>query len=360
MAQDRRSRLIAALMLCFLAGCGTGVRPSLPPQQASADNFFIQFDDGAATYYSMDLSNGDVTLKQRISIPGTGYAAGMDPLGRFVWVAQQDIAEHDTIITAPPTVNTFARTPDGLFSASDQRDYQPRIDQIAVERRGRWAYADGPGERRVFSISPVDGHLEGAGRVLPIKEFAAMLTLQPTKNIFYGYNIRNFLTPTQTTVFAAYAPDNDTGELKPLPNVATEVGYEIREMAFTSDGKYLVVLDFDPNHEVHLLAVDEDGGLREVDALTPASYLNGLVAHPKLPIVYHESLEGGGLPAFRVENGALTELPKIQVPGEPYILHISSNGRFLLVQSDQVYLITLNPQTGAATDIHPVSFSFGL
>jgi hypothetical protein len=356
MAQDRTLGLMATLMFWFLAGCATGMRPSLQQQQPSADNFFIQFDDGVATYYSMDLSNGDVTLKQVISIPGTGYAAGMDPLGRFVWVAQQGVAEHDTIIEPPPTLNTYARMQDGFFSASDQRDYQPRIGQIAVERQGKWAYADGPGERRIFSISPVDGHLEGAGRIAPMEESAAMLTLQPTKNIFYGFNIRNFLTPTQTTVFAAYAPDNDTGELKPLPNVATEVGYEIREMAFTSDGRYLVVYDFDPTSRVHLLAVDEDGSLTEVDALTPASYPSRLVPHPKLPIVYHQSLEGGGLPAFRVENGALTELPKIQVPGDPFVLHISSNGRFMLVQSNQVYLVTLDPQTGAATDIHTVNF----
>ena len=285
--------------------------------------------------------------------------AGRDPLGRFAWIAQHDVVEHDIIITAPTTVNTFARMPDGLFSASDQRDYQPRIDQIAVERQGKWAYADGAGERRIFPISPVDGHLEGLGRIAPSEESAAMLTLHPTRNIFYGFTTRNFLTPTQTTVFAAYAPDNGTGELRPLPNVSTEVGYEVREMAFTSDGNYLIVLDFNPNRQVHLLAVDEDGGLREVD-VQPTSFLDGLVPHPKLPIVYHPSLEDGVITGFVVKNGALTELPKIQVGRQdlmPNILHVSSNGRFLLVYSDQAYLITLDSQTGAATDIHPVDFS---
>jgi len=358
MAQDRKRWLMATLMFCFVAGCGTGSRQAAPVQQAGADNFFYDFDDGLATYYSMDLANGNVTLKQKFLIPQTGYRAGMDPLGRFVWAAQQGVAEHDTIIEPPPTLNTYALMPDGLFSASDQRDYQPRIEQIAVERQGKWAYADGAGERRVFSISPVDGHLEGAGRILPIEESSGPLTLRPNKNIFYGCNIRDFLLPTQTTVFAAYAPDPDTGELKPLPNVATEVRYEIREMAFTSDGNYLIALDFSAPFQVHLLAVDKDGGLTEVDT-QPTPYLNGLLPHPKLPIVYHQSPESGVIPAFGVENGALTELPAIHVgPPDltPFILHISSDGHFLLVQSDQAYLITLDPQTGAALDIHPVNF----
>jgi hypothetical protein len=352
---------MATLMFCFLAGCATGMRPSLQ-QQAGADNFFIQFDDGAATYYSMNLSNGAVTLKQRFSIPQTGYAAGMDPLGRFIWAAQQGVAEHDTIIEPPPTLNTYARMPDGLFSASDQRDYQPMIVQIAVEREGRWAYADGQGERRVFPISPVDGHLEGPGRVLPSQELAGPLTLRPNENIFYGFTSSGFAAPTQTSVFAAYAPDHDTGELRPLPNVSLEVPYEILQMAFSPDGKYLLAVDFDPNgHQVHLLAVDKDGSLREIDVLRPDSFYSGLAPHPKLPIVYLQSNEPGVVTALGIENGALTELPKIHV-GQPglsvQILHISSNGRFMLAQSDQRYLITLDPETGAALDIRPLGFSF--
>ena len=362
MAQDRTLGLIATLTFCFLAGCATGMRPSLQQQQASADNFFIQFDDGGATYYSMDLSSGDVTLKQRFSIPQTGYKAGMDPLGRFIWVAQEGVAEHDTIIEPPPTVNTFARTPDGLFAPSDQRDYQPRIDQIAVERQGKWAYADGAGERRIFSISPSDGHLEGAGRIAPADELAGMLTLRPGKNILYGVTINGLGTPTQTSEFAAYAPNEDTGELVALSNVATTGPYEVLQMAFSSDGKYLLAVDFDPNgHQVHLLAVDENGGLREVDAIRPGSFYSGLVPHPTLPIVYHQTSEAGVIAAFEIRNGVLTELPKIQVGRPdlvPFILHVSSNGRFLLVQSDQDYLITLNPETGAVVDIHPVNLSF--
>jgi 6-phosphogluconolactonase (cycloisomerase 2 family) len=193
---------------------------------------------------------------------------------------------------------------------------------------------------------------------LPSEEAGGPLTLRPNKNIFYGYTIRDFLTPAQTTVFVAYAPDNETGELRPLPNVSLEVGYEVQDMAFTSDGNYLLVIDFDPNRHVHLLTVDEDGSLREVDAQSPALFPQGLAAHPKLPIMYYSSLDLGGITALAVKNGALTKMPRIQVGRQDLfasLLHISSNGRFLLVQSDQVYLITLDPQTGAATDIHPVN-----
>lgn len=353
MAQDRTLRLIATLTFCFLAGCATGMRPSVQQQQAGADNFFIQFDDGGATYYIMDLSNGDVTLKQRFSIPGTGYPAGMDPLGRFVWVAQQGVAEHDTIIEPPPTLNTYAKMPDGLFSASDQRDYQPRIEQIAVERTGKWAYADGGGERRIFSISPVDGHLEGAGRVAPSEEQASSLTLRPGKNIFYGITVHNIFTSTQTTIFSAYAPNEDTGELVPLANVTTEVPYSVKQMAFTPDGNYLIALDYGPAPEVHLLALDKDGGLSEVDAATPPSNPWGFVTHSMLPLVYYSSPDGT-VKALRVENGALTEV-QVGLPNSAFILHIASNGRFMLFQNAGVYLATLDPQTGAAIDIRPVT-----
>lgn len=358
MAQDRVSRLIATLMLCLLAGCGTGMRPPVPEQQQREDSFFLQTQDGLIASYSMDLANGDVSLKQRILIPGLGYPAGTDPLGRFLWIAQHDVVEHDTIITAPPTVNTFARKPDGFFSASDQRDYQPRIDEIAVEHHGKFAYDNGA-ERRIFSISPVDGHLEEAGTTDAELGF---VILHPIKNIFYSAISTNLFRPDTNTVFKAYASDSDTGELTPLPNVSTQVPYDIREMKFTSDGNYLIILDFDPSHRVHLLAVDKDGGLREVDALTPASYPYGLVAHPTLPIVYHQSLAGDGLiQAYGVKNGALTELPSIHVGDSDIsgnLLHVSSDGRFLLVASRQIYLVTLNPQTGEATDIQPVNFPF--
>ncbi|HEY6967585.1 MAG TPA: hypothetical protein VJA94_00035 [Candidatus Angelobacter sp.] len=351
MKRDRVLLLIILAFLSFVAGCATNLPPRSP--QPTADTFVLEGSDGILGSFTMDLSNGSVSRQQTILIPGLGYLAAADPLGRFLWVPQHDVAFKDVFVTAPPTINTYMRGVDGQFSLSDQRDYQPRIYEIAVERHGRWAYGDSSGERRTFSISPVDGHLQEVA-INPPGE-GTLSVLHPLKNIFYGYLVSNPFTPAQTTTFVAYAPDDATGELRPLPNVSAQGNYFVREMAFTSDGRYLIAVDF--NNQVHLLAVDEDGSLTEVDTLTSAVFIGGLVPHPRLQIIYHQSGEDGVLNALRVDNGTLIE-EKFPFPGQPGFLHISSNGRFLLAQDGAVSLITLDPQTGAPIGIQPVDFSF--
>ncbi len=363
MPRDRVSLLIAVALLCLLVGCGTVVRPVDQELKPAADSFLLQLSDGVIGSYSMNLSDGSISLRQSIHFPALGYQAGTDPLGRFAWIAQHDILEKDIFVAAPPTIITFARAADGLFFDSDRRDYQPKIEQIAVEHHGRWAYdalTDSVGQRRIFSISPGDGHLEEVGRTAS-GAYGAIMVLHPVENIFYGLEVRNASASAQgrEIVVAAYASNEDTGELEPLPNVFTEIPEGIREMAFTSDGRHLVVADL--NNQVHLLAKDSEGGLSEVGLLTPKFYVDGFVPHPKLPIIYHRSLEDGVVTSFGIDSGALAELPKIYLPnsgGAVFLLHVSSDGRFLLVQNKGVYLITLDSHTGAATAIQPVNFPF--
>jgi len=46
MARDRVSRLIAVALLCFLFGCGAGLRPPVSEPKPSSDSFLLQLNDG--------------------------------------------------------------------------------------------------------------------------------------------------------------------------------------------------------------------------------------------------------------------------------------------------------------------------
>ena len=305
---------------------------------------------------SLNRSTGELTLVERVEIPGIVKAGGSTPLAispdkRFLFAATRG---------EPQAVSTYS-----LDQQSGKLKYVgrgPLVDSmpfISADRTGHFLFAASyPGHKLTVSKIAANGVIEPPHQILEGHTNAHSMMTDPKNKFALAATLGNDL-------LNVFQFDTKTGRIEPNnpPSLLIKEKTGPRHFVFAAGGKRIYLLgELDAN--IHLLDYDEAKGslkLRQSVAVLPVGTKGRTAAAdihitPNGKFVYATERTSNTLTGFTVNSatGNLTLIESIPTEAMPRSFAIDSTNRFLFVvgmRSNHMSGYSIDGSTGKLTKL---------
>jgi 6-phosphogluconolactonase len=302
------------------------------PARAATVVYVGNTDSNEIYVLQLDRSSGDLTLVEKVPIPGVTKPDNSTPMAvspdrKFLYAGTRGEPKIAAGFAIDPTRGTLKHVASGPLADS--------LAYIAVDRTGRYLLgASYPGHK--VTVNPISP----AGSVQPPHQ---VIEGHPNAHaILVDAGNRNVLVPTLgNDLLNVFRFDASTGKLAPNTPPAIRVKEKAgpRHFAFHPNGK-LVYLLGETDAAVYVLDYDAaTGQLKEkqrISALPPDFQEKPAAADlhitPDGTFLYASERRSSTLAGFKVDpaTGTLTSVGSLPTEKQPRGFAIDSNGRYLL------------------------------
>lgn len=323
--------------------------------------FIIDASSESLVSYRVDSETGDIKEVARIKAGKQPVAVALDPLNRFVYVAN----------AGSNTVSAFAiNGSTGSLTEVEGSPYPTGEDPVAlrVDANGWYLYTlnQGSQDMSVFLIHVKKGQLaEAQGSPVIIKKESVNLTTDPTSRFVYvnnrndnSINVFRFRQAITPSIFEI----TDYGSPFVFDTVPTDIEID-------PTGRFALVLQGEAKQISMFFVHVSTGGLVPIDKnLQPykinAEGANQAVFHPSGKYAYVLDNKGKKIVQLKVERlyGILSELDKpMEIKGTPSSFNIDPSGQYLYVTNQNekgLRKYRIDSSTGKLTDTGKIKLSY--
>ena len=311
-------------------------------------------DSNEIVVLRLDAANGDLTLVERVEIPGVTKPAGSTPMAvspdrKFLYAAARGEPKIAAGCAIDPATGTLKHVASGPLSNS--------MAYIAVDRTGRYLLsASYPGHR--VTVNPIGP----PGTVQPV---AQILEGHPNAHaILPDPSNRHVLVPTLgNDLLNVFTFDAASGTLAPITPARLNAKAGPRHFRFHPDGKLAYVLG-ELDAAVYVFDYDPAAGtLKEkqrISALPPdfrdKPSAADLHITPNGKFLYASERRSSTLAGFTINpaTGTLTAIGSVPTEKQPRGFAIDPSGRYLLAVGQLSHAMStyrIDAETGRLTKL---------
>jgi 6-phosphogluconolactonase len=326
------------------------------PAQAATIVYVGSVESNEIFVMQLNRQNGELTLVEKVSIPGVIKAGGSTPITvspdrRLLFVATRG---------EPQMVSTFSI--DAKSGKLKHLGNGPLVDSmpyISTDRTGRFMFAASyPGHK--LTVSPIDaqGIIQPTQQILPDHKNAHSILVDKQNRFVLAPSLGNDL-------INQFKFDKQTGKLEPNSPASVRVKEKTgpRHLVFHPNGKLVYVLG-ELDATVHVFDYDtKNGQLKEKQSVSGLpSGTTGRIAAADLHVtpngkfLYSTERTSNTIASFKINpaDGTLTLIESIPTEANPRSFSIDSSGRYLFVvgmKSHKMSSYKIDSRTGKLTKL---------
>ena len=300
---------------------------------------------GRVSTYTIDATTGALSLVGTIPAGAFSVSAGVDPSGKFAYIANLD---SDTVSMYIIDQTTGVLTSMGTIGSTGEPD------SVVVHPSGKFAYVANygddllgsvPGSVSMYRIN-ADGSLTTIGKIAEAFVGTMAVAVHPSGKFAYVANAG------RSNTISMYTIDATTGALTSTGTIAAETPVSV---AVHSSGKFAYVANAGSSNTISMYTIDATTGALTSAGTIPAGTLPESVAvDPSGKFAYAVNAESNNVSMYTINatTGALTSAGTIAAGTLPYSVAVDPSGKFAYVAnhgSNDVSMYTIDPTTGALT-----------